>query len=451
MRILFVENRQQTRFWEMVARRLEQDGHQIYWIVQNLGFAPTMGKIFKIPYPANSDLRDCPAELQPIEAGDRNILHFGGDSRHYAYYDGHIRKVFDEVMPEICFGETTLFHESLCVRTCRLRGILYLQPHVARYPVGRFQFFQYDTQEPYRGSGETLSDADALEMANAIAGRTLKLMYLGNPEQSRLRVLLTNGIESAKVLVGRVRGERYNTPGLLRKLRLDRQLAKNRVAWERLAAAAPREPFAFNILYPMQMQPEANLDIWGQPYRKQAELLRRVLQHTDSGTGIMVKPNPHSKYELTQELLDLLASSPRLVVLPHASSMNDAMERAAMVLTVTGTVAYEAFCSGKPLVNLVNSFFCHISECCVFIPGISHISGFISRLKAGMLAPVTAAQKCEFLQHITRTSYVGDISNPVQVPGVASESNVSAVYRAFVDILKPAPAGEISPAPIELG
>jgi len=51
MNIMFVENRQQARFWEAVAARLEQDGHKVCWMVQNAGFLSSVGDTHLIPYP----------------------------------------------------------------------------------------------------------------------------------------------------------------------------------------------------------------------------------------------------------------------------------------------------------------------------------------------------------------------------------------------------------------
>ena len=39
-RILFVENRYRTYFLEEMANRLEKDGHEFYFIVENHAFVP---------------------------------------------------------------------------------------------------------------------------------------------------------------------------------------------------------------------------------------------------------------------------------------------------------------------------------------------------------------------------------------------------------------------------
>ena len=41
MKLLFIENRYKTYFFEHVARKLRSEGHDIYWIIQNKGFSPS--------------------------------------------------------------------------------------------------------------------------------------------------------------------------------------------------------------------------------------------------------------------------------------------------------------------------------------------------------------------------------------------------------------------------
>ena len=51
MKVLFVENRYTTLFWEAIGYELEKEGHTVYWIVQNHYFAPKNFKnVFVIPY-----------------------------------------------------------------------------------------------------------------------------------------------------------------------------------------------------------------------------------------------------------------------------------------------------------------------------------------------------------------------------------------------------------------
>ena len=51
----WIENRDRTRLWDAMAKRLEAAGHTIHWIVQNHAFIPQTGTVTRIAYPAARD------------------------------------------------------------------------------------------------------------------------------------------------------------------------------------------------------------------------------------------------------------------------------------------------------------------------------------------------------------------------------------------------------------
>ena len=75
MKILFVENRYKTIFWEEIATRLIDDGHEIYWIVQNHFFKPKIGKSTILPYfkGQNIDSKRYSDNLNKIIRSNRGI------------------------------------------------------------------------------------------------------------------------------------------------------------------------------------------------------------------------------------------------------------------------------------------------------------------------------------------------------------------------------------------
>ena len=44
-KLLFVENRQKTIFWEELAIELLKQDYEVYWIVQNHNLEPKVGKV----------------------------------------------------------------------------------------------------------------------------------------------------------------------------------------------------------------------------------------------------------------------------------------------------------------------------------------------------------------------------------------------------------------------
>jgi len=438
MNIMFVENRQQARFWEAVAARLEQDGHKVCWMVQNAGFLSSVGDTHLIPYPNGRRTRSSvvfDAELRRILSADRNINYFGGESSHYGHYDAEISRILDQARPEVVFGESTLFHELMCIRHCRARGIPYLNPASSRYPRGRFSFYRHDTQEPFCGSGEAFDEPLAREIVHGIARRQIVPDYTNSsPHRAILRRTLQRLRDGLKITAAYFGGERYNTPSLGIKLMLEVGRRKNRVRWERLASRARTAGGQFRILYPLQMQPESNLDVWGNGYRDQAKLLAALLQAAGGEASIVIKPNPKSKYELSNDLLDLVASSDGFRPLPHRVGMGDALKEIDLIVTVTGTVAIEAAFAGIPVATLAQTINNTIPNC-VYLRDVSGLQDVIRQIREGAFPRTRETQNVAFLNLLTRTSYKGIISNPYTTPTCIDDENVRNVHAAFRHVL----------------
>jgi hypothetical protein len=436
MKILFLENRQQTFFWQAIAAKLRQDGHQIFWIVQNAHFSPFIGHSHVIPYPNGRRLPfpDDPATYKVVSS-DRNVKYFGGNTSHYGYYDSEIAHVLDTVRPDAVFGEATLFHELLCIRHCRRRNIPYLQPTSCRYPLGRFSFYMYETQIPFHGSGEILPERDCLETVAKIALRKIEPDYMKKD--------VSNGVIMAKLRALRnglgitasyFSGERYNTPSPARKLFCELRLRRNKLRWEELAKRVPTGDGRFRILYPLQMQPESTIDVWGNGYHNQVQLLSSLLEATDGNAVIVVKPNPKSRYELSDDLLDLMTNSEAFCPVSHAARMEDVIETVDLIVTVTGTVAIEAIFAGHPIVTLTETLSNTVPQC-VYLDDLNRLRDVVHDIQQGIYPKARDSEKVAFLNVLTQTSYKGVISNPYSTPTCLSGNNISDVHFAFQKIL----------------
>jgi hypothetical protein len=70
------------------------------------------------------------------------------------------------------------------------------------------------------------------------------------------------------------------------------------------------------------------------------------------GASLVVKPNPKSKYEMSQALYELCAGHPAIVPMSHKVKMHELLPRAGAVLSVTGTVILESAFTRIPVAVL---------------------------------------------------------------------------------------------------
>ncbi|MCH2109408.1 MAG: capsular biosynthesis protein [Polyangiaceae bacterium] len=431
MRILFIENRQQTALWEALIPRLAKLGIEAAWLVQNPAFSPSSSqRRFLLPFPPkeNQGASLFPDELEHfLRRVDRGYRFFEAGSEHYAHYFGQISTVFDSFEPALVIGETTLFHELIAEYVARQRGVPYYFPATTRYPAGRFSFFRGRSLVQGPGSEEELSERRVGTLIGEISQGSTLPDYMRRVQRGAFSQKALAVSEKARTTWGRWRGERFNTPTVRRKLALNREAAYWRGEFEKEAALLEEsEDF---VLFPLQMEPEANLDVWGHDVPTQRAALEMILESLPPQTLIAVKPNPKSKYEMNRELVDLIRADSRCKALPFGLPMLPLMKKARATVTVTGSVAME--CVFRGLAGVVLS-----REMKSYVPDIPY-AGDPDGLRSILVGPTSISEETAkaYLRGIVRRSHPGIISNPYSYPQVLHEENLSYLERAFSILL----------------
>ncbi len=416
MKIVFIENRQRTRGWVWMADFLKGKGCEIYWVVENHYYAPRRENVYIIPYPSIEEIQTAKEKGMPTEIydyisfTDRNINHFGCKSAdHYYYYYSQIKGYMLSIKPDIVIGECTQFHELLTISICREIGILYLQPSTCRYPVDRFSFYLYDTQEPYKGSGEEYTYEYALQTANNIANRSTVPSYMIKPAFSLKKWL---EVQKEKLIhtYCYYSGERYCTPSPIRKRELNQHRDTLVKIWNQLADEKQWESHIDNkfvVMYPMQMQPEANLDVWGYPYKDQAATIKKIADQLYEDEILVVKPNPKAKYELTDELLSLVSARDNILIVPISTPMGVVFEKTNLVVVVTGTITMECIVSNKPVVTLANTMN-NTQRNCPYLADLTKLRPYIQSAKNGKYEKLSDSERVAYINKIVKTSYKGN-------------------------------------------
>ncbi len=427
-RLLFIENREKTWFWAAVAHRLAAAGHDLAWLVQNPVFGRALpGRRHLIPFPGRRDLvDDLDLAAFPALATDRGREHFDAGHAHYAYYAQAIEAVIDREAPDVVLGEPTLFHELLALDLCEQRGIPFAHPVGERYPDRRFAVYAGASQRPVVESGDHMDEGEALEFAARIAdGRKIPTYIARAGRLAHLRSRLRWAVTRSRVIAGRWLGERYNTPSPRRKLALNRATRANLERWT-AAASVPADP-GRAILYPLQMQPENTIDVWGRPDWDQLAIVRRILAATPPDATVALKANPKPYYELSDALLDFCLAEPRVHLLPVGLNMVEALALTTGAITITGTVGYEAVCGRGRCLSIAHPIltdeFPNFAAPSVEAAAVR----LLTDPGAGRGSP---AQGARLLQRLTARSFAGLVADPVSLPECMAPANLDAVARA---------------------
>lgn len=439
MQILFVENRYHTYNWNSIAQELINEGHNVGWIVQNKEFTPEIGKVYFINYPTKNDInfRD-KEQFKNIIKSDRGDNYFSNKNHlYYRYYQNNINFILDDFYPDVVFGEATLFHELLTIELCKNLNIFYLVPWTTRYPNERFSFFKYDTLIPFGGSGESYSRNDAIEIIRKIKTRSLTPDYMKKKDTSIIKKIKSNVKYFKKIIKGYYFGEKFNTPAPTKKLKLTIKNFFVKHLWEKMSIKNIKKikKNNFKILYPMHMQPESNIDVYGRNYRNQNKVIKNILANIPSDVLILIKPNPKAKYEMNYNLIKLIKSHERLIPLSLNSKMSNIFELSDLIITITGTIALEAIFSNKPIITMVN-FINYKIDNYIYINEFSKLYKYIEMVKKDNYPKVNLDEKIDFLNYIISTSYYGVIqSKPYELESW-EKKYLEIVKESFIDILK---------------
>lgn len=437
MKILFIENRYTTYLWDSVAKKLIDQGHQIFWIIQNKQFTPKNGVLFflevtpkkKIKHPKVYD-----DDIKKVIKSDRGLRFYEVPSDDHLFYAREqISEIIKKVKPDVGFGECTLYQEVITMQQLRKNHIPYYFPTSCRFPINRFSFYLYDTLFPFGGSNETIPDDIALKTVEGIGKRKIKPVYLENMT-GKTPTKFEKLKDKLKIIKGHWEGEIYNTPSISTKIGLKRRVAENIKEWDKNAVQLIKDKNAFKVLYPLQMQPESTIDIWATDFNNQTDIINKILNNTPNDVLLIVKPNPTSSLEINDDLKELVKLNPRIIPLHHRVKMEQIIDNIDLVITTTGTIGVECIFANKPVVNLVKSFF-NYADNCVFLEGFQELPNIISRIKNSSFPSLSDSKKVEYLNYLNKKSYQGLITCTYLQKNALEENNINNITYAFVDIL----------------
>ncbi|MFC5194197.1 hypothetical protein ACFPH8_02530 [Bizionia hallyeonensis] len=435
MKLLFIENRYKTFLMASVANQLSKSGHEVHWLVQNKEFLPSGNfETHIIDYPSgNKPINVKDEAVEDVIKSDRQFNHFNKkNTAYFYYYNAKIEQYLNALKPDLVFGESTAFHELLTINNCIKQDILYLNPCTCRYPIGRFSFYKYNTLEPYFGSNEFLSNEEAENVIDQIINRKTAPDYMKPRRISKGEIIK----DKIKKIQSYIKGEKYNTPSPLIKFKLEKEKDKNIKLWDAFAQNTINTPNKTVVLYPLQMQPEANIDVWGRKHRNQLQLIKAISKSLSDDTVLVVKPNPKSKYELSRALVNYVKDSANIIGLQHHVKMDDVLPFIDLVITVTGTVAIECVLSNKPIVTLTKTVN-NTANNCIFINNVdTELEPLINSVKNKSFNKISNQEKIDFINVLNSTSYQGIISDPFSDENCMSSSNIEIVSSAFKKVIE---------------
>ena len=436
-RLCFIANFNKTEFFHAWAQALGPRASETRWITTNRRLYRWLSERYPVDQILliNWETRQPKAEplgefrLRELVFGDRCLRHRMEEGIHWlTAIQQPIAEFLGRNGVTRVLGEVTWAHEILIHRMTRELpglGCTYLNPHTVRIPNGRFAFFLDEFQTELLPSGAELPGEE--ELAQAFTVR--------KPDYLALNDRLLQQSRSLGARLGKVKRylTRENIDPLDPTLIDDRWLQfrlRAREEWNKEAyRRVPREPmetlqgqrFAFLTLH---KQPEASIDVLGRYVEDQLHNIEALWRRLPAGCLLVVKEHTNAIGDRAPAFYRDLLRLPGVVLVDERADSHVLAAAAEIVLTVSGTAAYEAALLGKRSATLVPAFFNRLRGC-------RHL-GAEAPLGAGFSGEVDEAgmDREAFGRWLWQHSHPGIISDPRSNPACMVDSNLQSLAYA---------------------
>jgi hypothetical protein len=200
----------------------------------------------------------------------------------------------------------------------------------------------------------------------------------------------------------------------------------------RHAVATPlfeESPGGDYFFFALHVQPEISTLVFAPYYDNQMAVIENIAKSLPVGYKLAVKEHPNMMGRRQQQFYKELKDFPNVVLISPYIDSHDLTENSSGIITITGTVGLEAALYGKPVIMLGDAFF----ACYDLTYKATDFKELPALLKKALVEfRPDRDQVLKFLAAIIRSSYRGDILDPVESAYILSEDNIKLIAEAII-------------------
>ena len=440
--ICFLANYTKTYFFDSIAKELQKHGFTVSWIVVNKKLFDYLRERYKgddLLF-INKKYIDIPADkigeykLHELIYGDRTLKHI--QEKGLRYLINIQRPIYDFLKGKrirIVIGEINWAHEIMVHRIISQRPELnctFLNPHTVRIPNGRFAFFvdEFQTKILQRGNGEgPVEDATPTIKVEKPEYLTLNDRIVRDSRSLKARLLKIKRFISAENIDKNdptLIGERWTRF----KVRCREELNKELYRFVKIVSLSEvgSKPFIFVALH---KQPEASIDVLGRYYEDQYQNIVNIWRIAPDDWLLLVKEHTNAIGDRGRSFYRKLSKLRNLYFLREDTDSHEAIKKSRLVVTVSGTVAYEAALLGKSAVTLAPTFFSRVPNCRRICPDDLRKAQDIYDITVDSVSDTSDLES--FVLH---NSFLGIISDPISDARSMGPENIRNVATAIMHV-----------------
>ncbi|ADL51941.1 hypothetical protein [Clostridium cellulovorans] len=358
--------------------------------------------------------------------------------RYFTYVVCESSKFIDKHNIKIITSEITAAHEVLISLVCKYKRKLYAVPQTIRMPSERFAFF------------DGIEISKVIPVESEISNDSLENIC------KKIYDIVTVTKEKPFYWNQLIKIPKYDLKFVKRcfiKLNESIRLSKNDASVKPLKYQLfvekkylkPFKSFILNrknlfskpdylnekyIIFTLHKQPESSVDVLGIKYNNQIETIRRLSKFVPSNTKIYVKEHSLAFGERNKGYLEEISKIPGVVMVDPYMDTLELAKHAELIVTITGTIAYEAGIMGLKAVTLIDMYFSKLSTV-KYIKSENDIGeALMSNVVHDKLNDIKHIK-----ENILKYSFEGLVGDALNSPASISEKNISNMKYAFEKLI----------------
>jgi len=440
--ICFVGNFYKTYLFHEIAQKLQTQGVDICWVVSKAEQYDFLKKHYdesKVlfinrtyvnrPNKMVDDFR-----LHELLFGDRVWKHeMKSGLKFLTNIQQPIYDLLDRNKTRFIIGETTWAHELLLHRIARKRKELncdYLQCSDMRIPNSRFGFFRHESEnellefdEPIQNKEITIEKPKYLGLIDNMLKRNISLAGRLN----RLKRFITGeNIEKNDPNVVTNTGTRFK---IVSREEINKTSYYNRI---HTATLEEIENDKF-IFFGFHKQPENSIDVHGRYYEDQTTVVINLWRLLPAGWKLVLKEHTNAVGDRSFKFYRNLQKYPNIVLVNEKINSKLLIERSQLVVTVSGTMAYEAALMRKPSITFAKVFFNRINHCRQVtwedLRTYESLSDLVIELQNSI------DNRLVFSNYLYKNTFDGYISDSFTDPVVMENDNIEKIAAGFMKLI----------------
>ena len=434
--VCFIDNFQRTPVFEKVSENF--DKKNTFWITLNKNVFKSLKEnfleqniLYLNKYTKKKHIRfKNEKKLNEIYLSDRILREKGKLGLHFLInIESNIFKFIKKNKIKLIIGEFTWGHELITFRIIKNNNLncRYLNIQPLRIPYSRSGFFTEEDQK-------TLINIENKNIKKKFDQKKYNLEV-----KLRSKKKIQNMLKLPLKIFNRNFFDRSDIFYIskINKILKNLKLIKNSFFYKLIKKEKEIiNKQKFNILYALQVQPEAGSDVKARYYENQKELIFNIYKTLGNNACLYIKEHNAGVGLRNINFYKRLLKYPNIFILDENYDTNKGIKNFNLIISQAGTIAYEAAIKKITSFTFANCFFNKLKNCHkINYEDLKNCKNIESLLTLKNKDNKNKLSIKDFKKFASKRSFEGIISNTITNPKILNENNIKTLSNEIYKLI----------------